>query len=111
MERQQCKATNRQGKQCSSKAIQGATVCRLHGGAAPQVQQAARARLALLVDPALSTLHNLVTKSKVDAVKMQAVKDILDRNGFKPKDEINVTGEVSLIDRLAAGRKRAQEAE
>jgi hypothetical protein len=41
-----CAATARSGERCRKQAIAGAHVCRFHGGAAPQVQAAARRRLA-----------------------------------------------------------------
>ena len=34
----QCVAKARTGKRCKNKAILGATVCRLHGGASPKVK-------------------------------------------------------------------------
>src|ERR1700744_1118683 len=40
--RQQCEAHRRDGARCSAPAIQGGTVCRVHGGSAPQVKRAAR---------------------------------------------------------------------
>lgn len=39
-----CTATTRSGAQCRSYAIVGAVVCRMHGGAAPQVRRAAAER-------------------------------------------------------------------
>lgn len=45
--RQQCTATShRSGQQCKKWAVNGATVCLTHGGAAPQVRAAARERHA-----------------------------------------------------------------
>ena len=42
-----CVATAKStGKPCKAQAIKGAKVCRVHGGAAPQVQAAARRRIA-----------------------------------------------------------------
>ena len=42
-----CRATsNGTGERCRKAAIRGATVCRFHGGAAPQVRAAAKRRLA-----------------------------------------------------------------
>lgn len=43
----QCTATNRQGTQCKLPAIPGGTVCRRHGGSAPNVKAAAERRLQL----------------------------------------------------------------
>jgi len=39
------------GGQCKKAAILGASVCRAHGGAAPQVKRKAAERLADLIDP------------------------------------------------------------
>lgn len=44
-QRIKCTARNRSGKQCGSWAVVGTTVCRMHGGAAPQVVKAAARRL------------------------------------------------------------------
>lgn len=41
-----CTATNRRGEQCGRAPAKGALVCRLHGGAAPQVKAAAERRVA-----------------------------------------------------------------
>ena len=41
-----CVATTRKGAHCTKAAIPGGTVCRFHGGAAPQVKAAAERRLA-----------------------------------------------------------------
>lgn len=57
----------------------------MHGGAAPQVKEAARLRILELVNPALATLGRaLRQKGKPDAQAIAAAKDILDRAGFKP---------------------------
>jgi hypothetical protein len=42
-----CRATSRQGRQCKQPPIPGGTVCRFHGGGAPQVRRAAEERLAV----------------------------------------------------------------
>lgn len=41
-----CTATRRDGTSCGNRPVKGALVCRMHGGMAPQVQAAARRRLA-----------------------------------------------------------------
>lgn len=51
VKRAQCTAKNRKGNRCGGPAIPGGTVCRLHGGAAPQVRAKAQERLADLIDP------------------------------------------------------------
>jgi hypothetical protein len=48
MTRQRCSAQRSKGRgQCGAYAIHGATVCRAHGGRAPQVKRKAAERLAL----------------------------------------------------------------
>lgn len=42
-----CRARKRDGTPCSAWAIRGATVCRVHGGRAPQVKRAAARNVAL----------------------------------------------------------------
>lgn len=42
----QCTATKRNKKRCGNAPVRGATVCRMHGGAAPQVQAKAAERVA-----------------------------------------------------------------
>ena len=54
---QQCKATTRAGSRCNAFAIQGATVCRMHGGSAPQVRQKALERIQSLVHPSLDAMQ------------------------------------------------------
>jgi len=50
-------ATNRAGERCGRPPIPGGSVCRFHGGAAPQVKAAAAAHLRAVVDPALGVLE------------------------------------------------------
>ena len=72
----------------------GTNVCKWHGGMAPQVQAKAMERIAAMVAPALYQLQCLMEEADTDTVKLAAVRDILDRAGYKPKDtvvhEVNV---------------------
>jgi hypothetical protein len=55
----QCTATSTTtGNRSTRPAIPGGSVCRYHGGAAPQVKAAAAARLRAMVDPALGVLEH-----------------------------------------------------
>jgi len=56
-----------------------------------------------LVDPAIDTLEELLAHEQ-GTVQYQAVRDVLDRSGFKPVEKLEVTGD--LADRLLAGRRR-----
>lgn len=71
----------------------GGTVCYTHGGAAPQVQAAAKVRLAMAADYAAATLIRLSRKKKAsDADLRAACKEILDRAGLKPTDRLEISG-------------------
>jgi hypothetical protein len=86
-----CTATSKStGKRCQQPAIAGGRVCRVHGGAAPQVKQKAAERLAALVDPAITQLSKLL-RSKQEHVRLKAVQDVLDRNGHKPPDKHQIS--------------------
>jgi len=78
-----CGKKTRTGGKCGSHALKGGTVCRMHGGGAPQVKAAnARNLLKALVSPALAQLKLIVDNPKTPpAVKLAAVRDILDRTG------------------------------
>ena len=94
----QCGAKSKStGKQCGRQAIRGANVCHFHGGASPQVQQSARRRLAILVDPAIDIFQKILQPGKGYTVKRElqvtVARDVLDRAGLKSKDEILLTHE------------------
>ena len=80
------------GKRCTRPAIAGGTVCRFHGGSAPQVIAAARMRLLALIDPAISTLARGVLKRSgiPTPQEIQAAKDLLDRAGLKAADSLRL---------------------
>ena len=86
-----CTAHSRSKEQCKRWAIRGGNVCAMHGGKAPQVKAKAEARLAALVDPAIGKLQKLIN-ARSEMVSLAAVKDVLDRNGFKPTDKHELTG-------------------
>jgi len=96
--RQRCKAHSKQTKQqCGRTAIDGGTVCRYHGGKAPQVQAKALERLMALQHPAITRLAELIVQREYPSVSIAAVKDALDRTMGKAKEQeqdINVKAEV-----------------
>lgn len=106
-----CVATSKaKGVRCGRPPIPGGTVCRYHGGAAPQVKAKALERLMALQDPAVNTLEYLMDqKSAFPSTAYAAARDVLDRTMGKAKEQIemNVTGELSMVPaRLAEARKR-----
>jgi hypothetical protein len=58
------------------------SVCYTHGGAAPQVRQAAALRLATLVSPAVARLEQLMKQNENLSVALSAIKEVLERNGL-----------------------------
>ena len=97
-----CKATTRGGKQCGSKPIRGGTVCRMHGGGAPQVRAKAMYRLMALQHPAIDRLTQLIRQEEFPTVAYAATRDVLDRTMGKPGESLKVTMTLSL-DALVAG--------
>lgn len=67
----------------------------MHGGGAPQVKANARLRLAAMVDPALDIVLQALKPKNKSAVKfpdrLRAAWDVLDRNGYRAKDEVVLT--------------------
>jgi hypothetical protein len=43
-----------------------------------------------MVDPAITALRKLVDEADSDAVRLSAIKDILDRAGYKPREKVDV---------------------
>lgn len=104
--KRQCMATAKHtGKRCTSSPIIGGFVCKMHGGNSPQVKDAARARLRALVDPAIDALTRAITfaysdpcptcggpqDAKMMAVVVKASQLVLDRAGYAPKHQVEVT--------------------
>jgi hypothetical protein len=90
---QRCHAhSKRSGKACNNPAILGATVCRMHGGSAPQVKLAALERLKALQPKAITVLESLLDREEFPTVQMAAVRDVLDRTEGKPAESVKLTG-------------------
>lgn len=112
-ERRRCTARSKtSGKQCAQPPIPGGTVCRYHGGAAPQVKLKALERLQAYQDKAIDRLFQLAEQTQFPSTALAAVKDVLDRTEGRAteKVEMNVSGELTMVPaRLAAARKRLAE--
>ncbi|MEW1834529.1 hypothetical protein [Microbacterium sp. NPDC079995] len=92
-----CSATAKHsGTRCKKAAIPGGTVCRLHGGAAKQVQRSARERFNDLVDPMINIAHKLVEEAEAGTLsasdRLGLMKFIADRTGFVPGKAVNIEG-------------------
>lgn len=106
----QCTAKNRRGEQCGQSAIKGGTVCRNHGGAAPQVRRKAALRLLELVDPAIAVLAREMVNADKSADRQRAANSVLDRAGV-PRTATVIDGESAkslLVERINALRGEAE---
>lgn len=90
---ERCGKRTRGGGTCRNWAIQGGAVCRMHGGAAPQVKARAEDRIRDLVDPALTRLETLLADES-SSVALSAVKDVLDRAGYGARQRFEVYHQV-----------------
>lgn len=88
--RRQCTATNRQGNRCGQRPIPGGTVCRMHGGAAPQVIFKAKERLAALVPKAVQVLDALLDRAEFPTVQFQTARFIAEQEVGKPRESVDM---------------------
>lgn len=88
--------SQRSGELCRAPAMAGQRVCRVHGGSTPQAKQAAKLRLASLVNPAIGTLAREMTRADRSADRQRAANSILDRAGI---------GRVQHIDNVADSKE------
>jgi len=104
--------SKRTGHRCKGPAIQGGTVCRMHGGGAPQVKQAALERLMALQHPAIDRMAKLIEQAEFPTVAYQASRDILDRTMGRAHESVSmeVTGTVDVVEilRQRSARHRAK---
>lgn len=111
MERR-CTAKNRQGERCGKPPIRGGTVCRMHGGAAPQVEAKAEERLQRLADgPAIDCYEELVSpgmRQKFPTTALGAARDLVNRRHGVPRESVdmNVTGLEQIAEILRLRRER-----
>lgn len=85
-----CAAHNRFGQPCKNAPIGGGSVCRSHGGSAPQVRRAAEERLLVNVDVLMQELLRIALCAESEAVRLAAVRDALDRAGVGRNREVDV---------------------
>lgn len=91
-----CTAKTTSGEPCKAPAIRGGRVCQAHGGQAPQVRAAAAARIERLVDPAISTLREMMLRGDSHTVRLKAAESVLDRAGIVAEKEVKVDNQVTI---------------
>jgi uncharacterized membrane-anchored protein len=60
------------------------------------VRERAQQRLLGMVHPALTALRKLIDDADSDSVRIAAIRDILDRTGFKPTLQIESAEDVTI---------------
>lgn len=96
---QDCTRIKNNGEPCKNRAIIGATVCRFHGGAAPQVKKKAAERIAEAAHDAAALLVQFMEDPKNDVkVRTQIAQDLLNRAGYAGKQSMDLTLAPSVFD-------------
>ncbi len=70
----------------------------MHGGKTPRVQNAAKQRILGAADEAAAALVDLIA-SVDERVRLAAIRDLLDRAGFRPPTEVK--GEITIESAVA----------
>lgn len=97
-----CRARRRNGEPCRNPPMAGAAVCRMHGGAAPQVRRRAQQRLDESSEVAvLQILRIMNDAATAPAVRLAAAKEVLDRAGVVGKAELQVDVKVQTWEDVA----------
>jgi hypothetical protein len=104
-----CSARRKNGMPCGNRAIQGGTVCRMHGGSAPQVRAKAAERLAALVDPAIGVLARAMKQKKNVVLAVVAARDVLDRNNLSGKQKIELDAGPNIVEILRGRKERVDQ--
>lgn len=88
------------GERCKNPPIPGGTVCRYHGGAAPQVVAASARRVfEALVAPALIQYRDIIENPATPPhVRLAALRDLFDRTGYKPPTVIEGNVTMALVE-------------
>lgn len=92
-DRPSCSARSRRtGDPCNNPPMHGTTVCRMHGGSAPQVKAAARVRIERAADRMAKELLGIAAdETTPPAVRLAAIRDALDRSGLGVKTAVEVS--------------------
>lgn len=83
--------SSRTGKPCRMYPVPGTNVCKMHGGSAPQVKAKAKQRIEYAADRMAKELLKMASDDHMPAaVKLNAIRDALDRAGLNAKHSVDV---------------------
>ena len=85
-----CNGHKRTGERCGNFAIQGATVCRYHGGSTRHIKNAARVRLENAAERMASNLLRLGENAESETVQLSATNSALDRAGITKPTQVEL---------------------
>src|SRR5437870_4242942 len=105
----QCTATNREGERCRRQPIPGGSVCVMHGGSIPAVQESAKRRLIAMVEPVLGAFEEILeswrstrcetcghpTGDSAPVIRIGQL--VLDRSGFHPMLTVEQVAPIELV--------------
>lgn len=90
-----CTARRKNGTPCRNAPMLGSTVCRMHGGAAPQVRRRAQQRILEASDKAAYRLVQMMQDENIPAaVRLAAARDLLDRANVTGAQQVAVSVEM-----------------
>lgn len=98
--RVRCAAQSKQkGTQCTKTAIPGGTVCRYHGGRAPQVIAKAEERLMAMQPKAFNTIDKLMDRDEFPTVQLQASARVIEWTHGKAveRQEVKHSGGLVIV--------------
>lgn len=101
-----CKAHSRRtGEPCKNAAMNGTTVCRMHGGSAPQVRRKAAERIAEAAHDAAALLVQFMEDPKNDKpLRTRIAQDLLNRAGYTGRQSLDLSVKATPFqDAIATG--------
>ena len=77
--------------------MHGQLVCATHGGQSPQAKNSAMARMIAAADPVAGELIRIALRGESEAVRVSAIRDILDRTGYAAKQMLELSGSTGVV--------------
>ena len=102
--REYCKARKRDGNPCGMAPLAGSVVCRMHGGAAPQVLRKSQERIVMAQDDAAGNLVKWMQDATVPfSERRKCAEALLNRGGNAPGQRLEVSLDVQPWQQIIDG--------